>query len=92
MTIKINIPSSKNMSDTYAIDTIGHGTVYRNIKDGDCYIYQNPINGHSYIIESGDFYSFETDYEARDYLQEQDIPDVWKETNLNFVVSLEVNK
>ncbi|AYN56116.1 hypothetical protein STG2_152 [Salmonella phage STG2] len=92
MAIKINLPVSKNAPDTWAIDTIIHGTVYRNLKDGDCYIYQNENNGHTYIIESGDFYSFETDYEAKEYLQDNDIPDVWKETNLAFVVSLEINK
>ncbi|QXV85233.1 hypothetical protein bas27_0194 [Escherichia phage TrudiGerster] len=89
MSIKINIPSSKNVSDVYDISQIRQGTVYQNIKDGECYIYQNELNGHSYIIESHDFYSFETDHEAREFISDNDLPDAWKETNLNFVVSLE---
>lgn len=92
MAIKINLPDTKNTDDTWSIDTILRGTVYRNLKDGNCYIYQNELNGHTYIIESDDFYSFETEYESKEYLQENDIPDVWKETNLSFVVSLEINK
>ncbi|MFP9035226.1 hypothetical protein [Enterococcus faecalis] len=92
MAIKINLPSMKNTADTWSLDVLRHGTVYRNLKDNNCYIYQNELNGHIYIIGSGDFYSFENEYEAKDHLQENDIPDVWKETNLAFVVSLEASK
>ncbi|BEU76033.1 hypothetical protein AZ23E_1190 [Escherichia coli phage AZ23] len=92
MAIKINLPNIKNTADIWSIDTILRGTVYRNLKDNNCYIYQNELNGHIYIIESDGFCSFETDYEAQDHIQANDIPDVWKETNLAFVVSLEANK
>lgn len=92
MAIKVNIPDTKNTADTWSIDTILRGTVYRNLADSNCYIYQNELNGHTYIIESDDFYSFEAEYDARYYLQENGIPDVWEETNLSLVVSLESNK
>ncbi|AXC41615.1 hypothetical protein HOT63_gp082 [Salmonella phage S131] len=92
MAIKINLPNIKNTADTWSIDTILRGTVYRNLKDNNCYIYQNELSGHTYIIESDGFCSFETEYEAKDHIQANDIPDVWKETNLAFVVSLEANK
>lgn len=90
MSIKTRLPKTVTDSDSVTLQRVTYDTVYRNAGDPDIYLLQGEYTGVFHIIRQyNSFVSFQNTSDALEYLREDDIPDLWNETDLTFVVSIE---
>ena len=90
MAVKTRLPKMVNDSDSVTLQRVMYETVYRNAGDPNIYLMQSEWGGVFLIVRPHDsFVSFQNPSDALEYLREDDVPDLWNETDLIFVASIE---
>ena len=90
MAVKTRLPKMVNDSDSVTLQRVKYETVYRNAGDPNIYVMQSEWSGVFHIVRPHDsFVSFQNSGDALEYLREDGIPDLWNETDLIFVASIE---
>ncbi len=91
MSIKTNLIKVVPKPGAVSLQHIMYDTVYRNAGDPNIYVIQCEFSGIFHIIRLGSFCSFHLCGEAVEYLEEDNIPDLWNDTDLTMVVSITLN-
>lgn len=89
MSIKLELPSTREEIQYTLITGLEGNRVYQNAVNKSTFVFESSADDSSvYLVHDGEFFTFSDCHNAEEWASDRGIPDVWDKTNYTFVIGI----